>query len=1012
MKSKPSPKFPFNFVIVLIVLLLVLGVTPMGAKAQENGGTWLSFDASLSSQAPQVALLSADAYAIDLQASAAGVTVSKVTIGGIEYLFLDSEGYQRGSVIGAPDLPVLRQLVEVPLGAEVTVEILETTSQTVNLARLGLTNLVAPVQPSQPKCGEALEPCSPDQSFYGSVFPTELARITDDYIIRGHRLVEVEISPVRYNAAAGELETTSNVTVRLNLADSNLALTTSEADRLNSRAFNEMLAPTVLNYNQGRPVTINAAERLLIITVDSYEAGLADFVTLKQSQGFTVSVATVTQAGGNTTTAIKNYIKAQYTGATPPDYVILVGDYMSGDPVGSLTNYSMKTSSSKRTDLHYFTMDSDTEYVPDIFYGRFPVRTNANLAAMIDKYEAYHLVAGDEAWVKKATFLGSDDSNYGYIAERTHNYVIDTYTLPKGYTGIYPNNPQPGGDKVYQITYGLGGTEANAAMNDHRAFVVYSGHGATTFWDAPRVTQADVRNLTGVAIPYVASHACITADFNTGEAFSDTWVIEPVNGALTFFAASESTYWYEDEVLEKAIFDKLFYDPNLDDVPSVGVMTQYGLQAVENYGTSRDDYYREAYHIFGDPSLQIVLKPKFPDFRIAVSPQSLKTCNTGEHTATINLTTINEFASPITLSASTLQGYTTTFGTNPVNPPATTSATITGNGSAPTGTQNLVITGKSGSLTHTAEIEMTIYHPVTGAPGLKSPANGARDVLQRPTFSWTASPDAETYRLQVATDPNFTQIVVNRAGISGTSFTLANNLVTDTQYYWRVYAENVCGGVVSTQTFAFRTKPGPGDCAQGTVKQVLFFDDFEDGIAKWQNPGDPFKFDITTVRAYSPVQSVLAEVPASQTDQRLSSPSFAIPLTDQPVSLIFWHRWTFDHATDCNDGGILEVSLDGGTIWSQIAKPYLLTNPYNGTIKAGVYNPLVGKEAWCKNSGDWVRTVVDLTPFKGKTVQFRFRLGTGTVGQAEGWFIDDVAVQTCIEGVFPEYSIFLPSILR
>lgn len=234
-----------------------------------------------------------------------------------------------------------------------------------------------------------------------------------------------------------------------------------------------------------------------------------------------MGVVNLTTVGGNTTTAIKNYIKAQYQGANPPDYVLLVGDYYPGN-AADLTNYVMRTASGYRTDLQYFTMDNETEYVPDIFYGRFPVRTAANLSDMISKLLAYNAVAGDEAWVKKIEYLASNDGGYYQVAERTHNYVIEHYTLPLGYTGIFPNNPQPGGDKVYAITYSGTGANAVASMNDNRVMLIYSGHGATTFWDAPRVTQSDIRNMTGVAIPYVASHACITADFNTGRSFSDT----------------------------------------------------------------------------------------------------------------------------------------------------------------------------------------------------------------------------------------------------------------------------------------------------------------------------------------------------------------------------------------------------------------------------------------------------------------------------------------------------------
>jgi hypothetical protein len=1005
----PSGK---HFLIVLFISVILASLLVSPTNAQSGIDRWLSFGQETEAEIPEVELTSASASAIEIRASMPGARFGETTIAGQNYLTLSGEGYVIAGQVGAPALPVVRQMIEVPLEADVSLELLESSTKTVSLAGLGLQGTILPIQPSQPKCGEPTPAAPPSAEIYGnSFYPTELLAISDDYIMRGHRIVVVEIRPVRYNASLAELEVTSDISFQLKLEGSDLARTNSEADRLNSAPFNRILQPMVLNYNQGRPVAIpNTVERILIITADMFEAGLADFVTLKEGQGFIVSVANLTTVGGNTTTAIKNYIKNQYLGANPPDYVLLVGDYISGNPVGSLTNYTMRTASSYRTDLQYFTMDNETEFVPDIFYGRFPVRNAANLSAMIDKYEAYAATSGDEAWVKKIEYLASNDGSFYHVAERTHNYVITNYTLPLGYTGIFPNNPEPGGDKVYAITYGGDGTDAVASMNDNRAMVVYSGHGATTFWDAPRVNQTDIRNMTGVAVPYVASHACITADFNTVEAFSDTWVIEPVNGALTFFGSSDSTYWTEDEVLEKAIFDHLYSDPNLDIIPSVAAMTQFGLQAVDNTSSNLDNYYRETYHIFGDPSFEIVMKARYPDFRINTDPTAIKTCNSGSNTATVNLTSINEYADPVNLTASPVTGFTTTFANNQVTPPGSTIATIAGNGTAPTGTQTLVLTGTSGDLIHTAEIELSIFAPITSGPQLLTPADNSKNISPRPTFTWTSVSNVETYKLQVAGDPSFGNVVFDRSGIVGTSFTLTINLATDTQYYWRVYAENICGNVVSDQVFKFRTSPGPGDCAEGSIKQQLFFDDFEGGLGTWQNPGDPFKFNLTTIRAYSPVPSVLASVPAELSDQRLISPAFTVPNTTEPVSLIFWHRWTFDSPIACNDGAILEASIDGGATWNQVAKSYLLTNAYNGSVKTGEYNPLAGRQAWCFGTDEWVRTVVQLSPYKGKTVQFRFRLGTGNTGAAEGWYIDDVLLQTCVVNPQP-YQVFLPSVL-
>ena len=995
----------------LLVAFLIIGML-LTTNVQASSNQRLALDPVSDFDKPEVALISASAEIIELRAMLPDARFGETTIAGQSYLTLGGEGYQVTSQVGAPALPVLRQMVEVPLGANVSLELLKAETQTVSLAGLGLRGTIAAVQPSQPKCGDPTPAATPSAELYGNGFyPSEPFAITDDFIIRGHRIIVVEIRPVRYNASLAELEVTSEISLRLNLSGSDMTRTNSEADRLNSAPFNQILQPTVLNYNQGRPLaSAKPVERILIITADMFEADLADFVTLKEGQGFAVSVANLTTVGGNTTTAIKNYIKTQYLGANPPDYVILVGDYYPGN-AADLTNWDFRSDDygNYRTDLHYYTMDNDTEFVPDIFGGRFPVRTVAQLTAMIDKYLAYQDLSGVEPWIKKAEFLASNDGSYYDVAEASHNYVINSYTLPHGYTGIFPNNPQPGGDKIYAITYGGTGAHAVASMNDDRAFIVYSGHGASTFWDAPRVNQTDIRNMTGVAISYVASHACVTADFNTAESFGDTWVIEPVSGGLTFFGASDNSYWDQDDVLERTVFDTLYADPELIDVPSVGSMTHAGLLQVDAQ-LSMGDYYWEEYHIFGDPSLVITMGPKYPDFRINADPTAIKSCNDGSNAAAVNVTSINEYVTPVNLTASSVTGFTTSFVSNSVTPPGSTTATIEGNGTAATGTQTLTLTGTSGQLIHTAEIELSIFAPINSGPDLLTPANNSKDISPRPTLTWAPVANAETYHLQVSADAGFSQIVFNRAGIVGTSFNLTMNLATDTQYYWRVYADNICGDVISTQAYSFRTSPGAGDCGAGTVKQEIFFDDFEGGLGTWQNPGDTFKFDITTVRAYSPVSSVLASVPDAQSDQRLISTPIAVPNTTETVSLIFWHRWTFDSLSACNDGAILEASLNGGTTWNQVANSYLLTNAYNGSIKTGVFNPLGGRAAWCFGTDEWVRTVVQLSPYKGKTVQFRFRVGTGLTGEAEGWYLDDVLLQTCVANT-QSYKIFLPSVL-
>src|SRR6185503_17960901 len=76
-----------------------------------------------------------------------------------------------------------------------------------------------------------------------------------------------------------------------------------------------------------------------------------------------------------------------------------------------------------------------------------------------------------------------------------------------------------------------------------------------------------------------------------------------------------------------------------------------------------------------------------------------------------------------------------------------------------------------------------------GGRGLKGP--------RRPTFKWTASADAESYRLEVATTSGFVNIVLDQSGITTLNFTPGADLDRDTEYWWRVTAVNTSGQLLA-----------------------------------------------------------------------------------------------------------------------------------------------------------------------------------------------------------------------
>jgi hypothetical protein len=70
----------------------------------------------------------------------------------------------------------------------------------------------------------------------------------------------------------------------------------------------------------------------------------------------------------------------------------------------------------------------------------------------------------------------------------------------------------------------------------------------------------------------------------------------------------------------------------------------------------------------------------------------------------------------------------------------------------------------------------------------------------------------------------------------------------------------------------------------------------------------------------------------------------------------------------------------------------MIENGYNGLISVNPESNISGQEAFSGNSGEFLRTIVDLTPYKNNTVQIRFRFVSDAAQGAEGWYIDNITL--------------------
>ena len=402
----------------------------------------------------------------------------------------------------------------------------------------------------------------------------------------------------------------------------------------------------------------------------------------------------------------------------------------------------------------------------------------------------------------------------------------------------------------------------------------------------------------------------------------------------------------------------------------------------------------------------------FSDFTLTVDPTSLDICAPADAVYSVAVGSILGFDDPVTLSVSgNPAGTTVGFSVNPVIPPGNSTLTIGNTGAATPGNYTLEVTGTAPTSTHESLVGLNIFAGPPVAPMLLTPANGAGNVPTQPTFTWNAAAGAGSYSIQVATDAGFTNVVAAATGLTDPTWTSNITLNSNMTYYWRVWADNVCAVGPYSATRVFVTVAAPGFCSVGTVANIIYEYGFESGAAGWTTPAGigTNTWAISTANPFEGANHYRGAGTGSVTDQRLVSPPVALPTGENPLVLKFWHVPNLENngATACYDGGILEVSTDGGTTWTQVLNSSLLIGGYTGAISGSFSNPLAGLQAWCgPSTTTYMQTIADLSAYAGQTVQFRMRIGTDSSVSRPGWDIDNVTVQSCqAEAQTPEITL-------
>ena len=97
---------------------------------------------------------------------------------------------------------------------------------------------------------------------------------------------------------------------------------------------------------------------------------------------------------------------------------------------------------------------------------------------------------------------------------------------------------------------------------------------------------------------------------------------------------------------------------------------------------------------------------------------------------------------------------------------------------------------------------------------LLSPSTDAQGASLTPLFTWAKVPNTTTYRIQVSTTSDFSNLVINQSNLAANQFQATVRLQENRTYFWRVRASNATGNgsnslVGTFRTVSFNTNPEP-----------------------------------------------------------------------------------------------------------------------------------------------------------------------------------------------------------
>ena len=256
---------------------------------------------------------------------------------------------------------------------------------------------------------------------------------------------------------------------------------------------------------------------------------------------------------------------------------------------------------------------SETFFQADIWLGRLPVKTSAELRRLVSKLLSYEQSSG--VWQRHAVYLADNPDSSGDFAALLEEAIA--LQPPQTSTTRVYYHPDGGTGRIDDAN--VAREQAFAAFNQGAGLLVYAGHGLQFQWAFTAVgierpfllnvdTATELRNAP--ALPIVLSMTCLTGAFQhpsfRGTTIDEALVLNPAGGAIATWSSSGFGVAYGHRQLLLGFVEALWSTPS---PTPLGQLVTAGYARLATSGEAPASL--RTFLLLGDPLTSAAARPLY-----------------------------------------------------------------------------------------------------------------------------------------------------------------------------------------------------------------------------------------------------------------------------------------------------------------------------------------------------------------------------------------------------------------